>query len=461
MASTTKVFGSPSTGLAGRRFDNVFFSAMALVILATVFLGFAHSYYLAGVFRAPLPSPIVHIHGAAMSCWMLLFITQICLVSAGRVDIHRRLGIAGFLLACLMVLLGVSVATDQLVRNSADPTTGVKFQFANFLYIVAITGILVFAILIFFAFRMRSNPAAHKRLILIATIELTSAAIARLPFAFLRNGPPLFIIGTQLAIQFAYLLPIVGYDLWSTRKIQRATLWGSAFLISLEVIKIPIGFTGAWNAFSTWVLSIARCFIAFGLCLPTGVELPIIGRYVAMVGWQPSPKAGMATCLMCHIIGRLVRACRPRLSVPRAELDDSPTKPVVEILQADLEHSVQATPLQNRFPGTFVKVHHDANSEAVEMPSNTFAFIPCGQSACDQQFLSHNIFGHGHDHWQKSWTDYVLHHLFVRKKSFDASIRLRGPFKFVQDDFAAVFHDRGIQCARRWIVNVVHASQSE
>jgi hypothetical protein len=258
MASTTEVLGPPSTGLAGRGFDNVFFSAMALLILATVFLGFAHSYYLAGIFRAPLPSPIVHIHGAAMSCWMLLFITQICLVSAGRVDIHRRLGVAGFVLACLMVLLGVLTATDQLVRNSADPAAGVKFQFFNFLFIVAITGVLVFAVLIFFAFRMRSNPAAHKRLILIATTELISAAIARLPFAFLRNGPPLFIIGAQLGLQFAYLLPVVCYDLWSTRKIQRATLWASAFLISLEVIKIPIGFTSAWNAFASWALSVAR-----------------------------------------------------------------------------------------------------------------------------------------------------------------------------------------------------------
>jgi len=37
---------------------------------------------------------------------MLLLLTQTTLVSAGRVDIHRRLGIAGFLLAWAMVVLG-------------------------------------------------------------------------------------------------------------------------------------------------------------------------------------------------------------------------------------------------------------------------------------------------------------------------------------------------------------------
>jgi hypothetical protein len=45
----------------GRRYDHVFFSGMAVLILASVFLGFAHSYYLAGVFHAPLPSRIIHI----------------------------------------------------------------------------------------------------------------------------------------------------------------------------------------------------------------------------------------------------------------------------------------------------------------------------------------------------------------------------------------------------------------
>jgi len=250
MSNITDVSRPPLTKSAGRRFDNVFFSAMALLILATVFLGFAHSYYLAGIFRAPLPTPIVHIHGAAMSCWILLFITQICLVSAGRVDIHRRLGIAGFVLACLVVVLGVLTATGQLVRRAAEPP-GPGGIDAKFIYIIALTDILIFATLVFFAFRKRFNPAAHKRLILIATIALTQAATGRWPFAFAQG------IGSFL-IQFAFLVPIVGYDLWSMRKIHRATLWASIFLVVLQVIKIPIGFTHAWRAFATWVLSVAR-----------------------------------------------------------------------------------------------------------------------------------------------------------------------------------------------------------
>src|SRR5260370_25475460 len=89
----------PAVGLPGRRYDHLFFSAMALLMLATVFVGFARTYYLAGVFHAPLPSRIIHVHGAVFSCWILLLVTQASLASAGRVDIHCRLGTAVVLLA--------------------------------------------------------------------------------------------------------------------------------------------------------------------------------------------------------------------------------------------------------------------------------------------------------------------------------------------------------------------------
>src|ERR1700704_3545695 len=162
------------TSVLGRRFDHVFFSGMALLLLATVFVGFARTYYLAGVFNAPLPSLIIHLHGAAFSCWILLLVTQTSLVSAGRVDIHRRLGIAGFLLACLMVVLGVSAATDSLLRHGGPPGRDAKV-----FYIIPMTDMLVFATLVFFAFRARSNPPAHNRLIFVATVALIIAAIAR------------------------------------------------------------------------------------------------------------------------------------------------------------------------------------------------------------------------------------------------------------------------------------------
>jgi FtsH-binding integral membrane protein len=237
-----------SIGVPGRRYDHLFFSAMALVMLATVFVGFARTYYLAGVFHAPPPSLIIHLHGAAFSCWILLLVTQTSLVSAGRVDIHRRLGIAGFLLACLMVTLGVLAATDSLGRGAGP--TGLD---AKFFYVIPMTDMLIFATLVFFAFRARSNPPAHKRLIFVATIGLLIAAIARWPFVLVHRKPMMAALAS-----YVFLLILVAYDLWSTRKVHRATIWAGAFLIFVQQVRIPIGKTAAWHVFATWAQSLTH-----------------------------------------------------------------------------------------------------------------------------------------------------------------------------------------------------------
>jgi len=54
------------------RLDKYFSPGMALLMLATVFLGFVRSYFLAGVFNAPQPDWLIHLHGAAFSSWILL-----------------------------------------------------------------------------------------------------------------------------------------------------------------------------------------------------------------------------------------------------------------------------------------------------------------------------------------------------------------------------------------------------
>jgi len=230
----------------GCRYDHLFFSAMALMMLGTVFVGFAHSYYLAGVFGAPLPSLIIHLHGAAFSCWILLLVTQTSLVAAGRVTIHRRLGIVGFVLACFMVIVGVLAATDSLGRGTGP--TGLD---AKFFYVIPMTDMLIFATLIFFAFRARSNPAAHKRLILVATTALLIAAIARWPYTMVHRKPMMAALAS-----YVFLLILIAYDLWSTRKVHRATIWAGAFLIFVQQIRIPIGKTAAWHAFASWALSL-------------------------------------------------------------------------------------------------------------------------------------------------------------------------------------------------------------
>jgi hypothetical protein len=50
----------------------------------------------------------------------------------------------------------------------------------------------------------------------------------------------------------------VAYDLWTSRKVHRATLWAGGFLIFVQQIRIPIGKTAAWHAVAGWVQLHAR-----------------------------------------------------------------------------------------------------------------------------------------------------------------------------------------------------------
>ena len=57
---------------------------------------------------------------------------------------------------------------------------------------------------------------------------------------------------------YIFLFLLVAYDLWSTRKVHRATLWAGAFLIFVQQIRPFIGHTATWHAFASWVQSLAR-----------------------------------------------------------------------------------------------------------------------------------------------------------------------------------------------------------
>src|SRR2546427_3493984 len=181
------------------RSERIFFTGMTILILASVLLGFAKSYFLAGVFWAPLPNWLIHVHGAVFMSWILLLVVQASLVARGRVDVHRRLGLFVFGLACLMVIVGVSAGTDFLRRGENVP----GFDPQTF-YAVTLGDIVIFGTLVGLAFRARFNPPAHKRLILLGTIGLLDDAISRWPSAVLQES-----LKVQDAICESFILLLV------------------------------------------------------------------------------------------------------------------------------------------------------------------------------------------------------------------------------------------------------------
>jgi len=199
------------------RFENLFFSGMAVVIFVSVFVGFAPSYYLASVFKAPPLNLLIHFHGTL-------------------------------------------VATENLANNY--PSTPSEQANSRAFYAVALADMLMFSTLIYFAFRNRFNPAAHKRLILIATLAILDAAFDRwkvpVPWWGYRVSP--------LFCTYPLLLLLMGYDRWSTGKIQPVTLSASLFLVVVQYGRILLGHTVVWQRFAAWVYAHSSIFHRLSAC---------------------------------------------------------------------------------------------------------------------------------------------------------------------------------------------------
>src|SRR5260370_15119521 len=99
-------------------------------------------------------------------------------------------GIAG---GCLTVLLLLSGTLTAIVRaKGPSPVPGVNpLSFLT----IPLGDMFIFAILVSSAFYFRRRVDAHKRLMLLATIALLPAAVARLPIGFIETGGPVAFFG--------------------------------------------------------------------------------------------------------------------------------------------------------------------------------------------------------------------------------------------------------------------------
>ena len=107
---------------------------------------------------------------------------------------------------------------------------------------------VIFGTLAATALWLRRRPETHKRLMLLATISLLAAPIARLPFALLRAGPPAFFGLADL-----FVIAIVIYDLATRRRLERSTAWGASLIIVSQPFRLWLGGTAGWLAFADWL----------------------------------------------------------------------------------------------------------------------------------------------------------------------------------------------------------------
>jgi len=231
-----------------RKPDRVFFTGMAIAAAASVFLGFARSFYLKPYFAASAPplTPLLITHGLIFTSWIVLFVAQTVLVATHRTSVHRRLGWAGVALAVLMVVVGT--LTGIVRAKVADtPATLPKLAFLT----VPLGDMFVFSCLVAAAVYYRRRLDYHKRLMMIATLAVLPAAFGRWPFAFAQRQDLLVTFGLA---DFAVVIVIM-YDLATRGRPHVATVLGGLLLVASHPLRMIIGVSQPWLSFATWVTS--------------------------------------------------------------------------------------------------------------------------------------------------------------------------------------------------------------
>jgi len=205
----------------------------------------------------PPASKILYVHAAVFTTWLLLLTAQVLLVLGNRVTWHRKLGwfMTGW--ACLMAVLGPWAAMASQANDLHTPNADPPFLSVN---MVDIAGFLV---LLAWGITLRKNPAAHRRMMILATVSLADPGFSRFS-GYLWPTEPASILIWFFYIFYGNVLLIVlmaAWDWWRGRLV-RSFVIGAAALLAAELAATLLYFWDPWRAFTlSWVETWARLHV--------------------------------------------------------------------------------------------------------------------------------------------------------------------------------------------------------
>jgi hypothetical protein len=229
MASATAALTTPPPG-ASLELNRTFAVGIAAVMFIVNFAGFVPTFFLRPLFDVPQIPPYLYLHGVVGTAWFALVVIQAALIANGSVTRHRQLGLFGVGLAVVLIGLGVYTSTNMVARNAAAHTLSeADIELYGVVTAADLAGFVIFPTLIVLAISFRRRADIHKRLMLIATLEMTGPAVARIGSWGGLFGP--VILTVMLGLMAAFVV----HDLWTRRRIHPATILGLLFYLGVNV----------------------------------------------------------------------------------------------------------------------------------------------------------------------------------------------------------------------------------
>lgn len=218
-----------------------FYLRINLALLAVVFVGFSHSYFLSP-WLAPQRqalSGLVHLHGAVATGWFLLMVAQPLLVARGNIRLHKQVGWAGAVIALLLPVSTILIGIAAIKRGQGASAVDPRVFFA-----VPFFGALLFAGLAWTGIALRRHAELHKRLLLLASAAMMDAPVGRL-FPIQEFGAIPVLVAPMLAVAAGAI-----YDKATLGRVHRVYWIGGAAVLLVHFGRIAIMFTTFWPRFA-------------------------------------------------------------------------------------------------------------------------------------------------------------------------------------------------------------------
>ena len=235
---------APKSFARDHKYDRDFFLAFAAMSWIAVVMGFSPELggHLRG--RTPFPPLIVHIHVLIFGGWLVLFTAQIALIRSRRLGLHRKLGLIAVPLVPVMVVLGVATSlVSRRLHFEAGQNEMLAFM------IVPLTDMVLFPSFAIPGLLLRKDPAAHKRLIMLATAMLLPAAFGRWigPGILFHYGDGFFGLMAQAYLgSNAMILAAILYDRMTRGRIHWVYAIAVPWILAVQAITSAIYHWSGW-----------------------------------------------------------------------------------------------------------------------------------------------------------------------------------------------------------------------
>jgi uncharacterized membrane protein YozB (DUF420 family) len=156
-------------------------AALVWLGLFWVFVGVGFGFDLHNyLHEQPAVPTIVHVHAIATTLWLLTATALVLMVETGNVRLHRRMGwFAAGLAALILVIAPWSEMSWQALNLQTPGALPPEFLS------LAFSGVLCMALLLPWGILLRRNSAAHRRVLILATICISDAGFSRMMGLFL------------------------------------------------------------------------------------------------------------------------------------------------------------------------------------------------------------------------------------------------------------------------------------